>query len=68
MRKAIEFVELNGNEVERARQRFLLTGKRPRQEIVAELFAGQRPDGGLDPVLGKRLLFPGRYLLLAGPG
>jgi len=46
---AISFVRQRGNEVEKARLAYLLTGERPSAEIVAQLFAGQQPDGGWSP-------------------
>ncbi|MCL6559454.1 MAG: terpene cyclase/mutase family protein [Firmicutes bacterium] len=47
--KGVEFVRRNGSEVEQARLQFLLKGERPSQDVVAKLFAGQRPDGGWPP-------------------
>jgi hypothetical protein len=44
--KAIEYVKFIGNEVELVRLRYLLTSEPPPQKIIAELFAGKRPDGG----------------------
>lgn len=47
--KALAFIKREGNVVERARLDYLLSAKRPSQEIVAQLFAGQRGDGGWAP-------------------
>lgn len=38
--KAVDFVKQSGNEVELARLDYLLTGKRPSQEVVDKLFTG----------------------------
>ena len=47
--KAVEFVRVAGNEVEQARLKYLLANERPTQKMVAQLFTGQRPDGGWSP-------------------
>ncbi|MBK8906164.1 MAG: hypothetical protein IPM53_33605 [Anaerolineaceae bacterium] len=47
--KAVQFIQQNGNEVELARLRYLLDGKRPSPDIVKQLFRGQREDGGFAP-------------------
>lgn len=47
--KAVDFVKQSGNEVELARLDYLLTGKRPSQEVVDKFFTGQRSDGGWAP-------------------
>lgn len=46
---AARFVEQNGDEVDRARLRYLQHGERPAPEIAARLLAGQRADGGWAP-------------------
>lgn len=46
---AIAFVQSQGNEVEQARLRYILFDERPSQNVVANLFVGQRPDGGWSP-------------------
>jgi len=47
--KAIQFVSDQGNVVEQARLRRILENERPSLEVIAELFAGQRVDGGFPP-------------------
>lgn len=47
--KAIAFVKRDGNDVECARLGVLLEAKEPSREIIARLFADQRPDGGWAP-------------------
>jgi len=49
LEKAVSFIRREGNEVERARLDYLLIDKRPSRKVVAQLFAGQRPDGGWAP-------------------
>ena len=49
VRMAMDFVTAAGDAVERARLQFLLAGERPAPVVVAQLFAGQRPDGGWSP-------------------
>ena len=51
--RAVEFIRGAGSEVEQARLKYLLTNERPAQEVVARLFAGQRPDGGWSPFWAK---------------
>ncbi|MBN1148284.1 MAG: terpene cyclase/mutase family protein [Anaerolineales bacterium] len=51
--KAVEFVRSVGNEIEQARLKYLLANERPAQQLVARLFADQRPDGGLPPFWAK---------------
>lgn len=46
VKKAIAFVQDQGNLIEQARLEYIFSGKRPSQKVVARLFAGQRPDGG----------------------
>jgi hypothetical protein len=47
--RAVEFVDTHGDEVERARLRYLLYEEAPSPSIEDVLFAGQRPDGGWAP-------------------
>jgi hypothetical protein len=47
--KAVEFVSSQGNAVELARLQFVLTNAQPSPEVVSQLFAGQRSDGGWSP-------------------
>jgi hypothetical protein len=49
LEKSISFIKENGNEVEQARLKYVLSDERPSKEIVTKLFAGQRPDGGWSP-------------------
>jgi hypothetical protein len=49
LERVVEFVSSKGNAVEQARLKYLLANERPSQEVVATLFAGQRPDGGWPP-------------------
>ncbi|HVN77516.1 MAG TPA: prenyltransferase/squalene oxidase repeat-containing protein [Terriglobia bacterium] len=49
LNKAIAFIENRGNQVELARLHYLLTNERPSQEVISELFNGQRLDGGWPP-------------------
>jgi hypothetical protein len=49
LQAAVQFVEKDGDEVERARLRYLLSRERPTPEIAASLLAGQREDGGWAP-------------------
>lgn len=51
--KAVEFVRSAGNEVEQARLKYLLANERPAQDVVLQLFSGQRPDGGWSPFWAK---------------
>lgn len=46
---AITFVSSEGDLVEQARLRFLLDSERPASEVIQQLFAGQREDGGWSP-------------------
>jgi len=47
--KAVAFIRGKGNEVEQARLNYVLRDEQPPPEVVAGLFAGQRPDGGWSP-------------------
>ena len=47
--KAINFIRNNGNKAEQARVNYLLTNEHPSEEVLADLFAGQRSDGGWAP-------------------
>lgn len=51
--RAVELVSRRGNEVEQARLKYLLANEPASQEVVATLFAGQRPDGGWSPFWAK---------------
>jgi hypothetical protein len=48
-KKAVQFVQQNGSEVELARLRYLLHGERPSADSIQQLFQGQRKDGGFAP-------------------
>ena len=49
IKKAVQFIRINGNEVEQARLNYVLSNERPSEEITAKLFSGQRLDGGWSP-------------------
>lgn len=51
--KAVEFIRAAGSEVEQARLDYLLANEHLTQKVVAQLFAGQRPDGGWSPLWVK---------------
>jgi len=46
---AIAFVNVRGSPTEQARLRYLLDGEHPTPEVVHQLLAGQREDGGWSP-------------------
>jgi hypothetical protein len=46
LRRALEFVEANGDALERARARALLDGNPPPRDVLAELEKAQNADGG----------------------
>ena len=46
---ALDFVHAQGNEIELARLRYMLTGERPAPDVIAQLESGQREDGGWSP-------------------
>jgi len=47
--KAIQFIKHNGNDVEQARLNYILADEPPSDEVIANLFARQRSDGGWSP-------------------
>lgn len=47
--KAVQFIKQNGNNVEQARLKYVLSNEPPSAEITAKLFAGQQSDGGWSP-------------------
>jgi hypothetical protein len=49
LEKAKLFVIKNGNAVEQARLKYILTNEHPSENVKADLFANQRPDGGWSP-------------------
>lgn len=49
LEKAVAFVKSQGNEVEQARLNYVLRDEQPSPDVVARLFARQRPDGGWSP-------------------
>jgi hypothetical protein len=53
LEKAVAFVKTQGNEVEQARLKYLLTNEHPSQTVIAQLFAGQRHEGGWSPFWAK---------------
>jgi hypothetical protein len=53
LEKAVAFVRNTGNEVEQARLRYILANEHPTPQVVAQLFAEQRPDGGWSPLWAK---------------
>ena len=49
LEKAVQFIKMNGNDVEQARLNYILSNERSSEEIAAKLFIGQRMDGGWSP-------------------